>query len=201
MHLINQAQIIKFHNDRSKEFKNDYKRLGWKSADSQLLRFGALASAFPLNNSSVLDVGCGYADFKTHLDKKFSNVSYTGIDLMPAFIHEAARRFASDTHASFIHGDFENVELTQVDYVFSCGALSYRNSNHYFPFSMIQKMLDTARKGIAFTMLNEENFPEHPLLKGYSKARIQTFCRSLSNNVKLIDTYLPDDFTIVISKE
>lgn len=93
------------------------------------------------------------------------------------------------------------MELTPVDYVFTCGALSYRNPNRYFPFSMIQKMLDTARKGIAFTLLNEETFPEHPLLKGYNKARIQTFCRSLSDNVRLIDNYLEDDFTIVVEKD
>lgn len=39
------------------------------------------------------------------------------------------------------------------------------------------------------------------VLKGYNKARIQTFCRLLSDNVKLLDNYLPNDFTIVISKQ
>jgi SAM-dependent methyltransferase len=200
MNLINQAQIIKFHSDRLREFSNDYQRLGWKTSDSQLIRFGVLASSFNLDGASVLDVGCGYADFKTFIDNRFSGVSYTGIDLMPAFIHEAARRFASDHFARFIFGDFATTNLTEVDYVFSCGALSYRNPDPGFNFRMIRKMWDMARKGIALSLLDREVFSEHPLLVGYNKTRVLTFCRSISETATLIDGYCPDDFTIKISK-
>jgi SAM-dependent methyltransferase len=175
--------------------------LGWRTPESQLIRFGILASAFDLNSASVLDVGCGYADFKHFLDKRYSGVSYTGIELMPDFAYEAARRFASDGFASFILGDFSAVDLTEVDYVFSCGALSYRNSDPRHPYLMIQKMYDTARKGIAFTALDQEVFPPHSLLVGLHKIRTLGFCKSLSPKAKLIDGYLPDDFTIVIPKE
>ena len=198
MSIIDQAQIIRFHSDRSKEFADDYKKLGWKSADSQLIRFGVLASAFNINGASVLDVGCGYADFKPFLDKRFSGVSYTGIDLMPAFIHEAARRFASDNFASFIYGDFSAVDLTAVDYVFCCGALSYRNPDPGFHFRMIKKMWDTASKGVTFCLLDSEVFPHHPLLQGHDKKEMLEYCRSLSERAFLIDGYLPDDFTIVV---
>jgi len=191
---------VKFHSDRIRDFNEPHRQLGWKNTDSQLLRFEALASMFHLDNTSVLDIGCGYADFKTFLDKTFSNVSYTGIDIMPAFIHEAARRFADSTSSHFICGDFCSVDFTPADYVFSCGGLSYRNSKANHPFSMIAKMWDTARKGIAFTMLDEEYFPKHPLLVPYSKDEILSFCRMLSRQVILKDSYLADDFIIAISK-
>jgi cyclopropane fatty-acyl-phospholipid synthase-like methyltransferase len=200
MNLLAQANIIKFHNDRSLNFYNDYQKLGWKSTTSQQLRFEVLASAFNLNGASVLDVGCGYADFKTFLDKKYSKVSYTGIDLNPAFVHEAARRFASDTWASFIMGDFYSVDLTSVDYIFSCGALNYRNPDPDYHFNMIKKMWNTANNGIAFTSLDEETFPKHSLLVGHNKDQIMDFCKKLSYQSTLISGYCPDDFAIIISK-
>lgn len=200
MNFISQAQIIKFHNDRLTGYAEDYKKMGWKNFDSQMVRFNILASAFNLDGASVLDVGCGFADFKSFLDKKYTRVSYTGIDLMPAFVHEAARRFASDRYTSFILGDFSATDLTEVDYVFSCGALNYRNPDPVYHLYLIKKMWDTARRGVAFTSLDGDAFPEHSLLVGYDKDEIMDFCKGLSCEATLITGYSPEDFTIKIPK-
>ena len=196
MSIIDQINIIRYHNDRIHDFDEDYKKLGWKERKSQVLRFEALVERLNLNSSSVLDVGCGYADFKPFLDKRFNKVSYTGIDIVPEFAHEAARRFASDRFASFIHGDFYTTPMTEVDYVFCCGALCYRNSDPEYPYKMIRKMFYTSRKGTAFCMLDNELFPKHPVLTGFKKKEIIKYCKSLARKVTLDDNYLLDDFTI-----
>ncbi len=201
MNIIDQAQIIKYHNDRIHDFAEDYKKLGWKERKSQVLRFEALVEGFDLNYSSVLDVGCGYADFKPFLDKQFSKVSYTGIDIVPDFANEAARRFANDRLANVIQGDFYTTSMTEVDYVFCCGALCYRNSDPDFPYKMIRKMFYTSRKGIAFCMLDNELFPKHPVLTGFEKKKIIKYCKSLTHKVLMDDNYLLDDFTIKMLHE
>ncbi len=196
MSLIDQINIIRYHNNRIQNCEEEYKKLGWKEQKSQHLRFEALIEGFRPDHSSVLDVGCGYADFKLFLDRQFTGVSYTGIDIVPGFAHEAAHRFANDRFASFIHGDFSTTPMTEVDYVFCCGALCYRNSDPEFPYKMIRKIFYTSRIGIAFCMLDSELFPEHPVLTGYSKKEVTKYCRSLTNKVTINDNYLLDDFTI-----
>jgi SAM-dependent methyltransferase len=193
--------FIKFHRNQSANNADDYHALGWRSPESQLLRFKALTSGMDLQYSSILDVGCGYADFKTFLDKSFDGVSYTGIDLVPEFVHEAARRFASDRFCSFIHGDFFITPLTEVDYVFSCGALCYRNTDPEFVYKMIRNMWNTGNKGIAFNLLNKAVFPKHPLLVGYDKDEVLDYCQLLTSNIIVEEGYLPDDFIIKLLPE
>lgn len=198
MTLIDQISIISYHNERIRNYADNHKQLGWKEATSQQLRFDALIDKLDLNHASVLDVGCGYADFKTLLDKHFPGISYTGIDLVPDFVHEAARRFASDHFASFVHGDFYTTPMTEVDFVFCCGALSYRHSDPEFPYKMIRKMFYTSRKGLAFCALDKRLFPEQPILTGLDKKEIISYCKSLSRKIIINDNYLLEDFTIQI---
>lgn len=196
MHFLNQANIINFHRNRSHDNLSDYYVLGWRELKSQLLRFENLVKGINLNKTSVLDVGCGYADFKTFIDKCYEGVSYTGIDLIPEFVHEAARRFATDRFSSFINGDFFTTNLSEVDFVFSCGALCYRNTDPEFVYKMIRKMWNTSRKGIAFNLLNSSVFPDHPLLVGYNKMEVIEYCRLFTSNIIVEEGYLPDDYII-----
>ena len=201
MQIIHRANIIHFHKKRTGGGKGDHYALGWRSEESQSRRFAALVKGINLNESSMLDVGCGLADFKTFLNKHFSNVSYTGIDLMPEFINEAARRFANDQFCYFLLGDFFNSQLSAVDYVFSCGALSYGHSDKEYHFEMIQKMWDISRKGIAFSALDKDRFPPHPLLIGFNRSEIIDFCLNFKGKLMIQDHYIHDDFTIQIIRE
>ena len=196
MSLIDQINIIRYHKERIQNYPDYHKQLGWKGKKSQILRFEALIEGLDLNYSSVLDVGCGYADFKTFLDTQFNLVSYTGIELVPEFVNEAALRFICDRFASFIHGDFSTALLTEIDYVFCCGALCYKNSDPEYPFKMIRKMYYTSRKGSAFCMLDSQLFPEHPVLTGFCKKEVVKYCRSIADKVIVNDNYLLEDFSV-----
>src|ERR1035437_573967 len=56
--------------------------LDWASAESQLARFQIFARNVPLQDKSLLDVGCGLGDLLTYLDSLGLRVRYTGLDLL-----------------------------------------------------------------------------------------------------------------------
>ena len=57
----------------SKRFKNlgfSPKSLGWGCKEDQLERFKIIFNHIPLNRKSIMDIGCGFADFYLYLKEK-----------------------------------------------------------------------------------------------------------------------------------
>ncbi|MEO1054598.1 MAG: class I SAM-dependent methyltransferase [Bacteroidota bacterium] len=201
MELIEAATIMHYHRHRISEFGEDtVKALGWKNKESQQKRYEVLAGIADLNHSSVLDPGCGYADLKYYLDQHFEQVTYIGIDQQPEFVKSAAERYKRDSNAHFYLGDFSKVNWPEVDYVLASGALGYHSKNEEFYHNMIIKMFGAAKKGVAFNMLDDRHFGEHPLLRAHDRSKVLAWCQKLSKNVDCVDGYLPEDFTIYLHK-
>ena len=60
-------------------------------AESQLIKSTVLSDVMPLSKNSVLDVGCGFADYAAFLEQRFDHVSYTGIDVSQAMVNAARK--------------------------------------------------------------------------------------------------------------
>src|SRR5688572_3338932 len=60
--------------------------------ESQLIKFSVLADVMPLSYKSVLDIGCGFADYADFLERKFPGLSYSGVDLSAAMVEGARKR-------------------------------------------------------------------------------------------------------------
>ncbi len=197
MELIEKATIIHYHRHRIKEFNpGTVQSLGWKGDNSQQKRFEELVKVADLNDTSILDLGCGQGDLKYFLDKRFSGFSYIGIDQMPEFIHEAKRRYGHLPNTHFYQSDFSLAELPKAEYVIACGALGYRCAKPSWFNEMIATMYASASRALIFNMLDIATFPDHPLLVGHDAEEIVGFCKMLSPKVELINNYLDDDFTI-----
>ena len=101
------ATIIYYHRHRIAEHKDGTaKDLGWKGEESQQKRYEVISSLCDFNNSSSLDIGCGYGDLKAFLDQKFSNFIYLGIDQMPEFVDRCIERYAGFANTHFLPTDF-----------------------------------------------------------------------------------------------
>lgn len=201
MNPIDKATIIHYHRHRIASFEDGtVEALGWRNAESQSIRFDILSSITDLNGASILDAGCGYGDLASHLNKRFHSFYYLGVDQVPEFIIEGCKRYSQLDHIQLLEGDFSCMAFPQVDYVFACGALSYRSKNKNCHKEIIEYLYTTAERAFAFTMLNNRVFPDHPLLVGFDPQDIKSFCDTLSSHVELINTYLPDDFTVVMRK-
>ena len=73
-------QILSFYNFHLKKFGDRPEALRW-TPQGQLKRYHMLADIAPardLNNSTVLDYGCGTGDFYKFLKRRDINVKYTG---------------------------------------------------------------------------------------------------------------------------
>lgn len=197
MNLIEKATIIHFHRHRIAESTGGTVRaLGWKAEESQRKRFEVISSVGDFTNCSILDVGCGYGDFKAYLDTKFSNFTYIGIDLMPEFIFKSKALYHETANTHFLQADFNTVGLPNVDYVVASGVLGYRCIDPDYYFRMIKRMYEVAGKAFAFNMLDKEFFPEHCLLLGHTIETVESFCKKLSSKVMVLKGYLDDDFTV-----
>lgn len=67
--------------------------LNWGSQQSQQRRFQVLADVGIRPGCSLLDVGCGLADFKYWLDAQGIEVQYSGLDITPEMIEKCRQRY------------------------------------------------------------------------------------------------------------
>src|SRR5690348_4633106 len=98
--------------------------LDWSGEHSQFLRFRVLTEVGVLSGASVLDVGCGLGDLCGWLRANSCDARYTGIDIAPAMIEAARRRFPD---ARFEVRDLlSDVPNGSFDYVLSSGMFTHR---------------------------------------------------------------------------
>ncbi len=198
MNLSDKASIFRFHQGMIDEYGADgFAALGWTSREAQQARFQILADIADLNDHTVLDVGCGHGDLRQLLGELYPRVCYRGIEQIPILLEIAIERYGHLPETVFYEGDFSVVELPPADYVLACGSLSYRNSDPRYIFTMIEKLFNTCSKGFAFNLLSRtEN--DGGIITSYQPDEILDFCNKLSNNIKFMNDYRVDDFTVMM---
>jgi SAM-dependent methyltransferase len=173
--------------------------LGWNTVASQRIRFDILADIADLSLHSVLDVGCGRGDLRVHLGMRYPGIDYHGIDQMEPFINLANKQYGHIPRTTFKVGNIWTTPLPEADYVFASGTLNYKNSNPNFIYEMIEKLFSTCKKGFGFNLLSKVGHPPGEL-SAYAPDGILNYCRTLSDNVKLMDDYQEGDYTVYMYK-
>jgi SAM-dependent methyltransferase len=178
--------------------------LGWHKGN-QFLRFHQLTSQWNLNNSSILDVGCGFGDFNKFLaTNKIKNSSYLGIDISEEFITEAKKQYNKD-NINFIKGDFLTTEInTKIDFSIASGTFNYKieGINCYdYLYENMKKMFESSNKAIAIDFLTDrvDYFHEHNF--NYNPISILEMAYSLSKRVILNNSFFPFEYAVIIYKD
>jgi ubiquinone/menaquinone biosynthesis C-methylase UbiE len=189
---------IKLYDSLLKNHNLCYQSLNWGSKESQEKRFQVLTEIGIKQGDTVLDVGCGLADYYSWLTLNFGTVGYQGIDITPSMVEACKKKYP---RIDFSIGTVFNVpvEPSSIDYVVASGIFYLRKENpQYYLEKTIAKMFSIAKKGIAFNSLSTwtqkqelSEFYADPLL-------VVKFCQSLSNKVVLRHDYHPGDFTIYL---
>jgi SAM-dependent methyltransferase len=102
------AQTVARYRQRFAEHGYGARALGWGSAEQQRYRFAqTLAGPIDLTGCTVLDIGCGFGDYRDFLlaAKPGAGV-YHGWDVNPDLVAEAGRRHADDAGVRFSVRDF-----------------------------------------------------------------------------------------------
>jgi len=192
--------LTDFYQEHYRRHGYDPKSLGWIEG-TQETRFSVLTAIGDLQGSSILDVGCGFADLYRFLKDRGIDVDYTGIDLNPEFI-ETAQELYPDTR--LIVGDFEDMKISgRFDWAFESGIFNLRVKQHQpFVENTLRKMFKMASRGVAADFLGpspsdcviHEMYHSDPL-------EMIRFCNELSQRVVLRCDYKPTEFCVYVYKD
>lgn len=183
--------------------------LFWTDQDAQLQRFKVLASLLPSVEKpnhqawSILDVGCGFADFYAYLNQAGYHINYTGIDVSPDMIDSAAWLHHGIT---LFEGELADqaFEENAFDFVFLSGALNeVVDETGAYAKSVIRDLYRIARVGVGFNLLNKHNpwIQSRPDLQSFYPASIAAFCERFADKVDWRSDYLPNDFSVFLNKK
>lgn len=202
MNIIDKQIVKRFHTLRLQEAAaNPAQAQGWTNRDEQAARFQAFLELADFNNVSVLDLGCGYGDFKARLDEDYQSFEYIGLDQQPEFIAYARQRYKDQPKTWFHEVDFSTCQLPETDIVVASGVLSYKSANPDYYWNMIQRFYKVAKKTLLFNMLDQSSFDSGPLLVAHDKTLRYEQCLTICPNTVLKTGYLKNDFTIKMTKK
>ena len=192
-------RIVDRHRDSLKRHGYHPNALYWSGQDIQEIRFKVLADIGIQAGDAVLDVGCGFGDFKRWSEAQACPLHYTGIDLSPDLLQEA-RQLHPD--AAFLAGDLFDMDFSEAsfDWVILSGALNEQlHDDSAYAFRVIERMYELCRKGVAFNMLDARHLVAHDL-HSQMPDHVLEHCRQLCPKCSLHESYLKNDFSVYMLK-
>ena len=193
------AWIADYYGALIRKYGHDPRACDYGRAESQQIKFRVLAEVMPLANCSLLDVGCGFADFAGFLESRFAALRYTGIDLCRDMISEAKRNHPDmDLRVANI----ADVTLDRTFDVVVANGIFYLLGEQPAPMMqhMIERMFSLAKKAVAFNSLSAwARFQEGGEFYADPLQTVE-FCRRLTPWVVLRHDYHPRDFTVYLYK-
>jgi SAM-dependent methyltransferase len=193
------GRISGYYERLIRQYGHDPRACDYGRPESQQIKFRVLSEVMPLSHCSLLDVGCGFADFATYLDQKFCEVDYSGIDLCESMVAEARRN----------HPDLDlrtaNVLDASFDRLFDVVAANgtfYLLGEPAWPTmrTMIERMFGLATTALAFNSLSDWANDQEANEFYADPVQVLKFCRELTPWVVLRHDYHPRDFTVYMYK-
>jgi len=181
---------LRLHGDRPEAVR-------W-SIQGQLMHYQNLLDIGAIDNTRILDFGCGKGDFFQYLRDRGITVDYTGYDFNANLISLAQKKFPESRFRVF---DIDSDALDEdFDYIFLCGVFNLRVSGlaetiHH----ALQKLFRHCRKGLAFNALSDLNPAQEVELYYTSPTDLFRFAvKNLSPYVSLRHDRMYYDFTMFV---
>lgn len=172
----------------------------WASTTTQAARFEAFVRLRSPKGLSVLDVGCGRADFLDFcLARDVAPADYVGIEAVPALADAAvAKRLPNVTirRADFVQQPTSM--FVAADVVIFSGSLNTLDPAQFR--STLQRAFDATAETLIFNYLCSPNLAASSYLYWHRAADVLSFARTLSAKVTHLDDYLEGDATVAITK-
>lgn len=162
-HKPNYYSIVKHYENCLAIYGDTHKGVDWPDKAGADLRYKVMSSvlkANPNNEISILDFGCGTAEFYQFLvDSGFTNFKYTGLDISPKFIEVAKSKFPG---LDFICMDFlkDSNEFGSFDYIIMNGVFTEKlNLSFDEMWNYLKELLPIVfrhtNKAIAFNVMSK----------------------------------------------
>lgn len=177
----------------------------WSSAASQYLRFLQLLKICDFGQAfSLNDFGCGYGAVLQYLRlyHRGPRVAYRGIDLSPAMVAAASRRWRRRPQTTFAVG---SRCIKSADYSIASGVFNVRLGQpvaewEAYVEDVLHDLSAHSRTGFAVNfMLPRPGAPVEPQLYRSPMRRWVTFCREeLGGSVTPVTRYGLREFTLLV---
>jgi len=179
---------------------DDGANIFWSSRSAQEKRFEALLDIGNLTDTEILDVGCGYGDLLSFINKNNIEIKkYTGVDIVPEIVKKA-RELHPNVNIEVRDIQKDVIEEESFDYVFGSGifALEDKNWSNY-TINMLKEMLKICRVGVAVNFLKGQG-KNDTLMRLDPNLTLEFVKKHVIDNAVLKNNYLLDDFTIFLFK-
>lgn len=169
----------------------------------QALRFDALTQHFASDSFSVLDYGCGLGHLKAHLDQRFTKYEYHGVDLVPEFVNMVAVKYP-DARVQLVRS-YEDVTMP-VDHVVISGTFNIIDSVDYHVYveqvqATLLHLFSLTRVSLAVNFMTDRvDFMQPRALHMNVEMMANFIRRHLSPRLKIDESYMPYEFTLVVLK-
>lgn len=199
-------KLIHDYRSRYETYGYSPKTLGWDKG-KQDVRFEVLTAPFQISGKKILDIGCGFADLCSFLERKNSpsrtSFTYCGVDLVEPLIAEAKNRHPAHT---FVLGDFLDLTFGETfDFAVASGIFNRKYEGSQDNYTLIEKSIAKAlalvQDGIAFDFLSDQVDYQYAHTFHSSPSRILEIAYQYSRNVLLRNDYMPFEFSLYIFKD
>jgi len=181
-----------FYSQSIKEYGVSAQGVHWNSKYTQYKRFEILTKQIKkhIKTSSVIDVGSGFGEYYHYLKNNHKTPHhYIGVDCEENMVNISRKRFPN---IEFLNQNILEDVLIPADYYICSGALNLLNKSEVEKF--IKRCFEHSEKAFIFNYLKNETFND------VNKEDIINITENLTSNIKIIEGYLDNDFTIVMVK-
>ncbi len=192
-------RVASVYRERLRTYGPGPAALHWRSRESQERRFTGLAAIGIRDGDSVLDVGCGLADFYGWLKDRGVLVSYIGMDFTAEMVALSRETYpeARFMLSNLVEGD-HGLPPRGIDWVVASGIFSMHKVE---PEQNLQRVVGAmaalARRGVAFNTLSARApHRDRWRLWHADPDRILVFCRALGFRCRISHDAAQEDFTI-----
>src|SRR5579864_2087970 len=196
------SKIVRRYQQRIAEHGPTFSSLNSGSEAKQALRHSVHASALRGPNPSILEIGCGLADFYKYLIQHKRDCLYHGYDIVPEYIDECRRVHPAATFT------LRNIFIEGIDGTFDTVVMSQVLNNRYQKSDntrVMQRALELAfehtRVSVSVDMISTYVDFRDPDLFYYSPEEIFRIAKAISPRVLLRHDYRAFEFCIQMFHE
>jgi len=197
MDEISKEYVISFFDKKLLLHGDRPEAVGWSSA-GQTLHHQSMLDVGDINNSKILDFGCGKGDFYKFLKDSGVKVKYSGFDINEKLISLAKKKYPEIDFRVF---DIDKDSLDEdFDYIFLCGVFNLQVEGIDGTIKKtLTKLFQHCRTALAFNALSSHEPKKDFELHYMAPEDISDFAiKNLSPYVSLRHDRIPYDFTMFV---
>ena len=189
------------YNKLAKKHGNDVKALHWPSVERQEAPFQAFMRHVDFQDSSVMDIGCGFGDFFQFMKRHNIDIKYYGFDISEKLIDMGKSKYPEVANRLQVL-DATNATLPQTDYAVISGTFNLKTTDNWALITKtVANCFKSVNKAVLFNLISTYVDFQEPHLSYIAPEKIFAYAKTLSPFVDIINNYNPYEYMVAIFKE